>query len=397
MKHADDAAGGASVRARRSGYTMCRPYSIALCSLLITPLVGSLACAEGPEASARGMVPPRATGTALAVEPVAVIGGASPDGQSVLLNPQSVTRIGSLVLVGDAGASGVRAFTTEGQPVRAFGRQGSGPGEFKQLGSVRACSGDSVFVRDASLHRMTVFDTSGTAVRDYRTPIFTLNTFCAGRGTVALLMRPWGSAPPGTGTLLHAPVLLTDTAGDTIAVIDSVPIGRMLPLAAITSIALASDRLYIGTAESSFVDVYSLSGARQGRIATGVPRRETSQAVKDAYVAQLLDGMYADNPQLRERERQRWLAMPAPSHLPAYRRVLAAPNATLWVDLTAPGDSTTWLRAIAPDGTMLGDAHLPSGAEPLAVDDEYVFVRYEDAQGEPHIALYPVLVGHSTR
>src|SRR5690606_12199502 len=127
-----------------------------------------------------------------------------------------------------------------------------------------------------------------------------------------------------------------------------------------------------------------------GRVQTGVARREATREAQEAHVDELLDGMYRDNPQQLAEFRRMFLDMPMPAYLPAYRRVMAAPSAMLWGDMTAPGDSTTWLRTIAPDGTILGDAHLPRNLEPIAVDNEYLFARYDDSAGEPHIVLYRI-------
>jgi hypothetical protein len=113
----------------------------------------------------------------------------------------------------------------------------------------------------------------------------------------------------------------------------------------------------------------------------------------------MLEGMYQDDPQLLANYRTQFRSAPMPSHAPAYRRILAAPNGVLWVDLTVPGDSVRWLRAIAPDGTVLGDAGLPLTMELLSVDNAYVFVRYDDSDGEPHVAMYRAMyrVGAPTR
>lgn len=331
----------------------------------------------------------------LAREPVANISGIGTDGQSILLDPAAVARIGETIAIADLKGNAVRMFDIQGSFLKSVGREGSGPGEFRGAAILHACSGDSLFVEDVQLNRITVLDAAGTVVREYQRPLFVHSSTCSRSGVLAAQTYAWGEGGPGEEEVWYAPIRLLSTAGEAIAVIDSVRLGQGVPLAAQTTMAASNDRLYVGTADSPYVHVYGLDGEPAGRIETGVPLRMTSNAAKEAFVDEMLGDFFRDNPEMLARERQRWLATPMPANLPAYRRILASPNGTLWLDLTAPGDTITWLRAIGIDGTVLGDAHLPATLRPVAVDDEYLFVRYEDEDGEPHIALYSVGVART--
>ena len=358
--------------------------------LCLSLLSGYTACRSDADEAADAPTS-RAAGPILDPDPVLDIGGTGPDREPIVLDPRSVMRSGDRIVVSDYDAPAVRFFDLRGRHIRSVGREGAGPGEFRRLSSVRACGADSVFAHDSRLHRMTAIDTAGTMVRQFRTPTQALNIACSRAGVVVVQLRSQGAMnAPGTYDVEYSSILLMDTQGDTTAVLDSIRLVDERPLGTLTTVAAADDRVYVGTAESSYVDVYSLEGRHQGRVRTGVARRPATKAMQEAFVDNMLEGMYRDDPQQLAKFREHFLSAPMPSHAPAYRRVLAAPNAMLWVDLTLPGDTTKWLRAIAPDGTILGDARLPPAMEPLSVDDEYLFVRYEDSGGEPHVAMYRV-------
>lgn len=328
------------------------------------------------------------------MKPVADLGGIGPDGRSLLLMPTAVARIGETIAVADLQGFAVRIFDTQGRLLRSVGRQGSGPAEFRGPSILHVCDAESFFVEDVELNRITVLDSKGNVTREFRRPLFVHSSTCSRSGVLAMQTYPWGESGPGEGEVWYAPIRLMNAYGEAIGVIDSVRLGQGLPLAAQTTIAASDERLYVGTADSPYVHSYSLTGEPIRRIETGLPLRATSTAAKEAFVDEMLSGFFRDNPEMLASERRRWLNSPMPRTLPAYRQILAAPNGTLWLDVTAPGDTTTWLRAFYADGTLLGDAHLPVIVRPVAVDDEYLFVRYDDEAGEPHIALYPVSIVH---
>lgn len=73
---------------------------------------------------------------------------------------------GGNVYVLDSGNGRVVVFDPEGQPLRSFGRQGQGPGEFQSPGLI-AVVGDRVIVHDGALDRWSVFGTDGRSIADH--------------------------------------------------------------------------------------------------------------------------------------------------------------------------------------------------------------------------------------
>ncbi|MEM7416493.1 MAG: hypothetical protein AAF389_13395 [Gemmatimonadota bacterium] len=76
---------------------------------------------------------------------------------------------GSIVVANGGLATRLPIFSAEGDYLRLLGRQGDGPGEFRWVSSVEAGTGDSLFVFDASLQRLTaVASDGGMSVRPVR-------------------------------------------------------------------------------------------------------------------------------------------------------------------------------------------------------------------------------------
>jgi hypothetical protein len=69
------------------------------------------------------------------------------------------------ILLGDVSESNVKLFDRTGRLLHIFGRKGDGPGEFSQPRFPRFGADGMVYVADAQLSRITVFQTNGDLVR----------------------------------------------------------------------------------------------------------------------------------------------------------------------------------------------------------------------------------------
>jgi len=61
------------------------------------------------------------------------------------------------IVVGSNGTSEIRVFDTEGEILHRFGREGEGPGEFRDISFLGLLPGDTVVVHDGSLLRVSLF------------------------------------------------------------------------------------------------------------------------------------------------------------------------------------------------------------------------------------------------
>lgn len=90
------------------------------------------------------------------------LGSAEGAGPDVFAMPAAleVDALGRLYVL-DAQAAQVRVFAAEGRHVRSFGRQGAGPGEFKQAMGMTFAPDGTLWVMDPGNGRFSVFDTTG--------------------------------------------------------------------------------------------------------------------------------------------------------------------------------------------------------------------------------------------
>jgi hypothetical protein len=103
--------------------------------------------------------------------------------------------VGEVAFVGDRGllvsdnqTAELRSFDGDGHVVRTLGKKGDGPGEFRRIAQVSVVEGDTVYVFDYPLFRISVFDPNGALVRTIPVP----DAF-AGPGSMVLKAKALGS------------------------------------------------------------------------------------------------------------------------------------------------------------------------------------------------------------
>ena len=97
-------------------------------------------------------------------EPVVTLGGANEEAESFFDVPRTGVAFGpsGQIHVLDAGNRRVRVFSSSGAPVRSFGREGEGPGEFQFPASLAVDSSGTITVLDFGRRALIRFDSSGT-------------------------------------------------------------------------------------------------------------------------------------------------------------------------------------------------------------------------------------------
>jgi hypothetical protein len=304
------------------------------------------------------------------------------------MHAAGATRLSNgVIVVADPGAPAIRFFDPSGRPLRTVGRGGQGPGEFTAPWWLGQCGADSVFVWDYAQQEMTVIDSAGRIAREYRVLRDPAFFYCSRDGLFAIHLSPREPLPANEKVPHQTAALwLADASGNYTRLLGEVPIGENRPLGKLTRIAVARDRLYVGTADSAFVDVYTLDGQRAGALPVGVaPRRPTERNYERAIDAQV--AMLGDR-ETREAARRLLLEIPMPEYRPPYTNLFADPGGTLWVVTSAPGDPVTELRAIGLDGRTLKVLRLPVELTVFEVGHDHLLGMYEDETGEQHVALY---------
>ena len=113
--------------------------------------------------------PPKNAPTRLALEDVFTVGGGdSPDASFVSATGLDVLPDGTVYVI-DSKDSRVKVFDAAGKFLRAFGRQGQGPGEMSQPTGILITPGREVLVEDTLNRRLTFFALDGTFLRHVST------------------------------------------------------------------------------------------------------------------------------------------------------------------------------------------------------------------------------------
>ena len=324
--------------------------------------------------------------------PTTDIPGSGPSGEVWLERPVAAARLASgEIAVADAGAKSVLFFDTHGQLLRRAGREGGGPGEYRNLLWLGQCQRDSLFAWDPARSRIVVLDTAGTVVRHFAVPMVWA-VACNRTGRVVLVGQP---NPGSTATVNGTPYasvgvsLLAPTGAglDTIMhmpLFDARFIPQPPPLGAVATVALTAERIYVGTPDTNSVSVYTSAGQLEGTVLVHTSRRPATERHFEAAIEAIVD---AAPPDWRTSLRQQIHGMvQKPEWLPFYGSLFADSLERVWAQTSFPGDSATVLGAVGDAGAAEIVVSRPLTV--FEVGTNYVLGTYAAPDGTPHVALY---------
>jgi hypothetical protein len=260
---------------------------------------------------------------------------------------------------------------------------------------------------------MAVFEPNGGFVRQYAIPSDTtpgsapfMTLACSARGVIAYQSQPGMpkvvSPPKNPASPTREERAIRTTAA--VSISNSVGIvtrklgdrssgsmylmgggGFPLPLASTTYVAVAGDRVFVGTADSTAtVAAYAPDGTMTV-LKLNIPPRPTT-ADQRARAAAAMASLAP--PQMRQLAAESLKVAPMPATLPPYSALYGDVDGVLWVQLTVPGDPNTRLRAVGARNEALGEITLRANAVVQEIGHEYVLAAYDDADDVPHIAVY---------
>lgn len=339
--------------------------------------------------------------------PLLDIGADQNDPDQQLYDVSGVLRLSDgRIIVADGGTRELRFYDRTGRLAGRAGREGEGPGEFRNLGSIRRLADDSILAWDPRLRRMSIFDATGRFARSASlanppggnslSPIAVLAD-----GT--LLARPGFTFSAQTTTGLHQDTLQYfrfRTDGSLMGPVGRFP-GAQMYVYSEGGHSMAGPHVFGRSPVLSPDGMGFIFGAgatwelerhaADGRLLGLIRRREPPRRLAAEDIARLKREWLADQPSAEQRAFfERYLAaMPIPERLPAYRALRVAANGAIWVHRYAlPGEDDTRWSVFDAQGRLLGELDLPPGFDPNVIGTDYLLGVATDSLGVEHVQLW---------
>jgi hypothetical protein len=295
----------------------------------------------------------------------------------------------------------LRFYDSAGARQSTVGGPGTRPGEFTRIVRL-GWVGDTVWVWDQSLRRLSFFGANGRFLRTAAPlPSFVSPLAVYGSGNVLISGKPEGrqSAPAGR----QRPWLVTTTKGVAIQRLGSMP---YVP----SSVTEKTSTGGTVSAEIPFAantrDRVSQDGKRIGFVATDFRTRRFNVVVHDSSGQRVFDRQYpfdafriprhAIDSVIAEKRRTRpppVAALYDRMHFPEFyapvQQLLFGTDNSVLVRLYRPGSERVWL-VIAPNGEPVDTLRLPPKAWPAAASLDNVWVVQPDEFGVPSIVRYHI-------
>lgn len=316
-----------------------------------------------------------------------------------------MTPTGEVVVV-DAGYHGLRYFSADGAFLRQVGREGDGPGEFRTISRAHRC-GDRLVIESPYQKVHHSHDlASGIRLRSYEPSappgersFHTIAAACGpdGRFIRAGYWDPQSDLQRPQAMRLPVPYWVTDSLDTPAVELGMLPgpdlwmLGRgssgPLALGKWPVVAMGADRIYIGTGDSLYVEVYSRDGEPLGLV--GRSWGDTSATPDDVTRYKYLDTLAKPNREdtiaMRSWEMQEW-----PTSIPAYTALHVDRDDNLWIR-SFPRSVENLVRWVvfSPAGVEIGSVDLPSTLEVFDIGTDWVLgieTRLED--GGQQVRMY---------
>ena len=347
-------------------------------------------------------------GWRVAEEPSVVIGVRGDAAQPSLHDVQGARGLpdGRIVIAND-GSKELVFFDSAGVYLHSVGRQGEAPGEFEYLMALWLC-GDSLRVYDGRLSRFSVFDRDGRFARSFQVRLPNraqppANIDCNDDGR--LILSDWGD--PSSGGQVYRPsitVMVADPNGAIADTVGSFPGHQYVrgftssPVFGMhTTISLADDRAYIGTADRYEISAYGLDGG----LRTVVRMAAEAMPVTSDDISRYKNRELADvaDPELRRRRQERLDEAAYAERFPAYGAFTHDLAGNLWVEeYRRPWEEGSRWTVFTREGVLLGNIALPrdltilrDGIEVGQIGDDFILGVRRDELDVEEVVLHRLI------
>ena len=338
-------------------------------------------------------------------QPILSIGSRDAEGPGLFGTITGAVRLSSgVVVVADEASLELRFFSAAGRHLKTSGGKGSGPGEFRTMHPIQRCAGDSIYVYDSTLFRISVFSPAGVLLRttDLRKwvpdGLPPYDFWCNDAGILAFVHRS-AAPPPGEGP--YRPNVQISLVGSNDSVVPlgtfaateryfQSPNSSLRNLGKVTSVAIGSRVLYVGTGEAYEVSRFSLRGERLAALREARPTAPVTNEQVNAYIK----GLVARASKRVEPSRyQAYLrGLQWPKAYPAYASVKVDALDNLWIeDYPVPGAAVRNWTVYSQSGAKTAVLSLPRGFRLMEAGRDYVLGVWRDDFEVDYVRVYRLL------
>ncbi len=321
------------------------------------------------------------------------------------------------IAVSDVGSHQLRIFAPDGTFLTAFGREGEGPGEFRNIRVMGIVGFDTLVILDGRQRRVSRYhpeagflgqtllpDEAGVAM--HSNGMFEDGAIVFGGGVNRVR---GGEAPePGYERLTNSFFSVTldgagithfgDFPGTEVFWTTTEYDGEEMTAAAFLHFgkspeAMAGgERLALGTRDRYEVEVFDPSGSLVRVVRVLTPPVAVTPTHLDGLLKERLARL--QDPDIAPGIRSAFRDTPSADHLPAFERLFLDSEGYLWVeDYHLPGQEVRTWTIFDADGRPLTRLSLPAGNQVLQIGQDYVLARFRDELDVDFVRIYPLTRG----
>lgn len=305
------------------------------------------------------------------------------------------------LVIANSGTNELRFFDATGHFLFSRGGEGEGPGEFKRMRSIWRL-GDSLFLYDIGLARMTVYATSGEFGRVFRVQPTPDGMTPLPRGVLSSGYLLVQRSPPDRELEVgryrpRSEYLRYGLDGEYVGRVGEFRGSEMYiggqgdrkfagvpPFRRVSYVIPFGDRLYFGSGESYEIEIWGLDGNLRTLIRQPVPNPRVSTAEAEQY----RDSIRERLPEMTAQFRSMYSRMPPPETKPAYGRLIVDADGRLWA--AEYGAETQW-TVFDAEGQMLGSLEMPAGGTVLEIGSDFVLGVWRNETDVESVRLYGLI------
>ncbi len=325
------------------------------------------------------------------------------------------------IVIGDGASLQIRFYDAKGTFIKAVGRKGEGPGEYRELRTLRVLSGDTIIVESAQSKTTSAFSGTGAFLWQWSPnqppvhlpPGMVFPMAPLGGGVTAVASY----APVRTSTTRRTDsmfVAIVDRNSKTMAELGQLPVQVSAPQNGMPfTLTFGATGVYSSTATRFFygfgaefsVGMYTADGKLDRIIRRKWGAVPVTRADIDAYQAEWAKRWIKSTGAAARADTESLRNEVFAKTLPAFSQFIADRTGRLWVrdvqtiDVAVNGSfgsyplvASTW-NVFDSKGIWLGDVTMPARFSPKEIGADYVLGVARDADGVETVVMYGLQAG----